>query len=294
MKRAERIFANGRFLTMEHQGEIAEAVAVADGRILFVGTEEEAHAFADEDTEVIDLGGRVACPGLIDCHTHPMGGATTRFANIDLSGERTASLKNLLACLKERAEKIPEGEWIVGCGYDESKFEEGEILLTAKMLDEVTDRHPIYISRTCGHIGVANSLAMQLGGIHDDTPDPVTGGHFFRDENGRMTGMISGSARGKIPTPPIKASQKKEAFISGVQADYFSKGITATGEMGSVTATFRHLQQLENEGRLKLRVGYYCVGRRSGNAQPMAQRMMDMGLTTGFGTMGVIKSHRSE
>ena len=98
VKRAERIFANGRFLTMEHQGEIAEAVAVADGRILFVGTEEEAHAFADEDTEVIDLGGRVACPGLIDCHTHPMGGATTRFANIDLSGERTASLKNLLAC----------------------------------------------------------------------------------------------------------------------------------------------------------------------------------------------------
>ena len=286
MKRADKIFVNGRFLTMERQGEIAAAVAVADDRILYVGTEEGARIFADEDTQIIDLEGRVACPGLIDCHTHPMG-ATTRFINLDLSGEKTASLKNLLAFLKEEAKKRAEGEWIVGRGFDESKFEEGEILLSAKILDEVSDRHPIFLTRTCGHICVANTLAMQLGGITDETPDPITGGHFFRDENGRMTGMISGSAVGKIPVPPIKASQKKEAMINGVQADYFSKGITATGEMGSVTSNFKIHQQLENEGSLKLRIGYYCVGRRSGKAQPMAQRMMDMGLTTGFGTAHV-------
>lgn len=59
MKRAEKIFVNGRFLTMEREGELTEAVAVADGRILYVGTEEKAHSFADEDTELIDLGGRV-------------------------------------------------------------------------------------------------------------------------------------------------------------------------------------------------------------------------------------------
>ncbi len=283
MKRAEKLFINGRFLTMEQREEIAEAVAVADGRILYVGTEEEAHAFADEDTEIIDLEGRVACPGLIDCHTHPMG-YTTRFLNVDLCGEQTASLKNLLSCIKEQVEKTPEGEWIVGRGFDESKFEEGAILLHAKMLDEISTRHPMLLTRTCGHIGVANSLAMELGGITDDTPDPATGGHFFRDENGHLTGMMSGSAVGKIPVPPMKDAQKKDAFIDGVQATYFSKGITASAEMGSVATTFRLLQELENEERLKLRIGYYCVGRRRAGAQPMAQRMMDMGLTTGFGT----------
>lgn len=284
MQRADTIFVNGRFLTMENENEIAEAVAVAGGRILFVGSEEDAQAFADEDTRLVDLGGRVACPGLIDCHTHPMGSFTSRFITIDIRGEKTASLKNLLACLAEKAKTTPEGEWIVGRGYDESKFAEGEITITADMLDQVSDRHPICITRTCGHIGVVNHMALKLAGLTDESPNPAAGGHLFRDENGCLTGMLSGSALGKIPTPAIKASQKKEAMISGVQADYFSKGIVATGEMGSVPTSFRYMQQLEKEERLKLRVGYYYVGRRSGNAQPMAQRMMDMGLTTGFGT----------
>ena len=62
MKRAERIFVNGKFITMEREGDVASALAVADGRIIFVGTEKEARSFVDEDTELIDLGGRVACP----------------------------------------------------------------------------------------------------------------------------------------------------------------------------------------------------------------------------------------
>ena len=283
MQRAETIFVNGRVLTMENENEIAEAVAVAGGRILYVGSRKEACAFADEDTRMVDLGGRVACPGLIDCHTHPMG-FTTRFIHMDLRGEKTASLKNLLACIAEKAKNTPEGEWILGGGYDESKFAEGEIPITAELLDRITDRHPICITRTCGHLGVANHMALKMAGLTDQSSDPETGGHLFRDENGHLTGMFSGSVRGKFPTPVIQTSQKKEAMISGVQADYFRKGIVATGDMGSVTSSFRSMQELEKEGRLKLRVGYYCAGRRSGNAQPMAQRLMDMGLTTGFGT----------
>lgn len=283
MQRAEKLFVNGRFLTMENENEIAEAVAVAGGRILFVGSEKEARAFVDEDTQVIDLGGRVVSPGLIDCHTHPMG-YTTRFLNVDLSGERTASLKNLLACIKSQAEKTAEGQWIIGRGFDESKFEEGPIRLSAKMLDEIAPRHPILLTRTCGHIAVANSLAMELSGITEETPDPSTGGHFFRDENGCLTGMASGSAVGKIRAPISKACDKKNAMIDGVQADYFSKGIVASAEMGSTGTTFRLLQELDNEGRLKLRIGFYYAGRRTVGAQPMAQRMMDMGLTRGFGT----------
>jgi predicted amidohydrolase YtcJ len=87
-----------------------------------------------------------------------------------------------------------------------------------------------------------------------------------------------------VPSTPLKPKQKKDAFIDGVQEDYFSKGITATAEMGSVTNTFRMFQELEREGRLKLRVGYYCAGRRNPPQKPMCQRVRDMGLTSGFGS----------
>ena len=166
MKRAEKIFLNGRFLTMEQEGEIAEAVAVADDRILYVGSEEEAHAFADEDTEIIDLEGRVACPGLIDCHTHPTGGFTTMFVYLNFSKENTTSLKRVLDMVREKAKNTPKGEWIVGRCYDESKFEEGPILINRDMLDEITTDHPVYLIRTCGHIAVLNSLGKcRCGGF---------------------------------------------------------------------------------------------------------------------------------
>ena len=123
IKSADTILINGRFLTMENEGEMAEAVAIENGRIVYVGNEEKARSFADRDTEIIDLGGRVAAPGLIDCHTHPMSSYAPRFSWLDLSGKNTSSLETLLNCLKDAAKKTPKGGWIVGRGYDESKFE---------------------------------------------------------------------------------------------------------------------------------------------------------------------------
>ena len=79
IKSADMILTNGRFLTMENEGAIAEAVAIENGRIIYVGNDEEAKKFADENTEIIDLHGRVAAPGLIDCHTHPMGDYASLF-----------------------------------------------------------------------------------------------------------------------------------------------------------------------------------------------------------------------
>lgn len=284
IKSADTILINGRFLTMENEGEMAEAVAIENGRIVYVGNEEKARVFADRDTEIIDLGGRVAAPGLIDCHTHPMSSYAPRFSWLDLSGKNTASLETLLNCLKDAAKKTPKGGWIVGRGYDESKFAEGAIPLCAAMLDEATTDHMVLLSRTCGHIGVVNTRAMERCGFTDASVPPTGGGHFFKDENGRLTGMISGAVLGLVPVPALTDEQRKNGMVEGVQKEYFSKGITATGEMGSRAISFRMLQQLESEGRLKLRVGFYFAGRRRAGEESVAKKMQDLGLLAGFGS----------
>ena len=283
-QRADMILVGGRFLTMEREGEIAEAVVIENGRILYVGNEEKARSFADEDTEVIDLGGRVAAPGLIDCHTHPMSSYAPRFSWLDLSGKNTASLETLIACIKEVAKNTPKGGWIVGRGFDESKFAEGAIPLTAEILDRATTDHIVFLTRTCGHIGVLNSRAIAHCGFTDASVPPVGGGHFFKDESGCLTGMISGAILGLVPVPALTEAQRKNGMTEGVQREYFSKGITATGEMGSRAISLRMLEQLDAEGKLKLKVGFYFAGRRRAGEEPMAKRMQIMGLVPGFGS----------
>ena len=277
---AQLLLTNGRFLTMEQPGETAEAVAIADGRILFVGPDEEARHYADADTTVIDLEGKVAAPGLIDCHTHATG-YTSRLVRVNFQGLR--SMESLLNRIREAAESTPKGEWIVCSDYDESKLREGTIL-SAALLDTAAPEHPVYVARTCGHVAVVNTLAMKRSGFTDESQDPPTGGHFFRDEQGHLTGMISGSLNSKVPIPAITMEEQEKAMIEGVQAIYFKNGITASTEMGRTAKMFQMLQRLDNAGKLKLRIGFYMSTSRAANDLRTAQVLSKMGILPGFGS----------
>ena len=284
MKYADLLLKNGRFITMERPGEIVGAVAIIDDKILFVGSEQDAKQFIDTDTKVIDLGGKVAAPGLIDCHTHPMASYSHRFTCVNLRGATTASLSNMLEAIRNKAKETPKGEWIIARGFDESKFADGPVMITAKILDQATTEHPVFMSRTCGHIAVLNSAGMERSGFTNAVEDPSTGGHFFRDEAGNLTGMISGSVMNKVSLPSPTDEQKEKAMIDGVQAEYFRKGITATGEMGSIARTFRFVQKLDQAGKLKLRIGYYFSGRRNPPNETKANILTEAGMIPGFGT----------
>ena len=280
MKTADLLLTNGRFLTMEQPGETAEAVAIAGGRILYVGTAQETQQYAGAATTVIDLQGKVAAPGLIDCHTHSVG-YTSRFVGLNFQGE--TSMESLLNRIRETAETTPKGEWIVCRSYDESKLREG-IILSAALLDTAAPEHPVFVARTCGHVAVVNTLAMRLSGFTDESQDPPTGGHFFRDEQGHLTGMISGSLTGKVPFPAITAQQQEKAMIEGVQATYFKNGITASTEMGRNAAMFRLLQRLDKAGKLKLRIGFYFSTSRAAAEVRTAQVLSRAGMLPGFGS----------
>ena len=278
-KTAQTLLTNGRFLTMEQPGEIAEAVAIANGRILFVGSAAEAAQFVDANTTVIDLQGKVAAPGLIDCHTHPMGSYAVRYSGVNLLEVR--SVEAMLERIREKAAQTPKGEWIVARGFDESKLGGAEV--NAALLDRAAPEHPVYAVRTCGHVAVLNSLAMERSGFNDDSQSPP-GGQFFRDEQGHLTGMISGSVKSRVPFPSPTDEQYKDSMLHGMQPECFHWGITATADMGVKAKAFELLQELDREGKLKLRVGTYFVGGRKAAADSMPQILAKSGLRPGFGS----------
>ena len=283
-KFADTLLINGRFITLENENEIAEAVAIESGKILFVGSAAEALKLVDEHTEIIDLHGKVAAPGLIESHTHPLTSGAERFSRLNLSGENTTSLKKMLDCIRDAAANTPKGEWIIAAGYDESKFEEGSTEINAKVLDAVTCDHPVFITRTCGHIAVINSKAMEISGLSDQTEDPESSGHFFRDSDGHLTGMLSGPlAMRMIPYPPVTMQQRKNGLVTGVQREYFKHGVTSTTSMGVRPDGIRNAQEANREKNLKLKIGFFVLGNFSSSDEPMSQKVIDIGLLPGFG-----------
>lgn len=264
-KKADKVLFNGRLITMEEDA-IAQAIAIKGDRILYVGSTEEAMKFACEDTQCIDLEGRVAAPGLIECHTHPAGSGATLFLVMDMS--QVCSLEELLDKIREKAKTTPKGEWIIGHGYDESKFRE-PAAITAQVLDSATTEHPVYLQRTCAHIAVVNSMAARLSGFSDDSVDPPTGGHFYKDEDGHFTGMISESVKRLVAKPVFSGEEVKQAITEGVQPLYFRYGITATTDMGTRLLAAHALRDANAEGKLKLKIGIFLQGKRT-NETPSA------------------------
>lgn len=114
---AEKLYKNGKFYTMEQEGQAVEAVGVRDGKIVFTGTNEEAEKI--ESDEIIDIKGRAVFPGFIDCHQHTLAYARTT-KEVNLVG--TKSVQDILDRLKERAKVTPPGDWIKGSGFNHEEL----------------------------------------------------------------------------------------------------------------------------------------------------------------------------
>lgn len=146
---ADLILTNGVVHTMDDASPSAAAIAVDDGVILFVGSDEGARAFVGEGTEVVELGGKTVLPGLIDAHTHLV---TSGSEAQDAALGGCADVDCLLAVIREHAASRPAG-WVLGGGYDVSAFE-GH--LTRQMLDAVVPDRPVYMGAVDGHSAWVN------------------------------------------------------------------------------------------------------------------------------------------
>lgn len=234
MTQQEVLFINGTIITLNPHRPYARAAACRGGRWLVVGSEDEARAAVGPVADVVDLGGRTAIPGMTDSHMHLL--------NYGLNLERVLlnrvrSLDELTGLVRERASTLPPGAWVVGRGWDQDRLAEGRYPGAAD-LDRVAPDHPVVLVRACGHISVANSLALRLGGVNRDTPDP-DGGRIDRDGLGNPTGVLREGAMGlvnrQIPPPDFAALRRalqnamRRALAAGLTMVHTDDAGTAGG-----------------------------------------------------------------
>ena len=182
---ADRILVNAAAYTVNDAAPWAEAVAIADGRLVFVGDSDTAIAeYSGPDTEVVDLGGKMVLPGFIDSHAHPLQAAGL-FDSLLLNGDGVQETLDAVVAYEETND-LP---FVLGFGFDETQFlPDGPLKET---LDGVVLDKPVILIDAGGHSAWANSAALDAFGIDADTPDPIPGKHYFqRDAAGEPTGWL--------------------------------------------------------------------------------------------------------
>lgn len=201
---ADLILTNGRVFCGLHEG-FADAVAIAGERILAVGDAAAVEAHRGPGTKTIDLAGRLAVPGLNEAHLHVVH-VGLGMIEMNLRPERgVRSLDDIYRQVADSARERQPGEWITGRGYDHNELVEGQHPSIAE-LDRLAPNNPVYIERTCGHLSVANTRALELAGIDFNTPDPEGG--LIERIDGRLTGLLAERAMRLIvnvkPKPDVR------------------------------------------------------------------------------------------
>jgi predicted amidohydrolase YtcJ len=280
---ADLVLLNGKIITVDKEFSIAEAISVKNQRIQHVGTTESIKAVTGPETKVVDLEGKTVMPGLYDSHLHVLGtGSALMMINC-----RTPPIHSIDDMKKAVADKVKDtepGEWILGRGWDQAKLSEHRNP-SRHDFDKVAPDNPVVLTRTCGHLLVTNSKALEVSGISKDTLDPI-GGKIVRDENGEPTGMLEeGPAmnivRQNIPPDDISQYmvQIKTAFKALNEA-----GITSVIDAGTTEDQMVAYQLLREQNDVTVRTNFML--RAIDGNEPLEssiKRIKSFPMITGFG-----------
>lgn len=271
------ILYNGNLITIDTARPRAQSIAIRDGKIAAIGTNDELSPLHRDAVRVIDLDGATVLPGLIDAHTHFISGGLT-LDRVRLGGLTT--MREWQAAVAERVAGAQPGSWVVGRGWDDTKRTDQVTLPTKSDLDEVSPENPVYLGRADGHVGWANSLALREAGITRDTPDPY-GGHIVRDQNGEPTGILQETAKllvERILPEPDQAAREKALRDALAEAARF--GITGIHD-NAPAEDIALYQDFMERGELTLRVNTLVRGWEV--PEPFLEPLIAIGARTGFG-----------
>jgi hypothetical protein len=267
---ADLVLTNGRIITVNATDSIVQAVAVAGGRIVAVGTNDEMRSRIGPATRVIDLAGRTATPGLIDTHVH--FSETDALFSVDLGDVAVKNMSDVLARVAAQVAKRKPGEWIRGRGWDEGKLAERRYVY-ASDLDKVAPNNPVWLTHTTGHYGVANSYALKMAEVRKDTTDPPAG-TIDRDAGGNPTGVLKEAAQGLVTrlVPPYTRDEQRQGLVRMIE-DFNKEGMTAAKDPGIGQQKWDLYQELHDAGKLTVRMFALWSGARrvEDNAQVMAR-----------------------
>jgi predicted amidohydrolase YtcJ len=261
---ATMVLRGGTIVTMDDAMPEAQALAVRGDRIVAVGTSEQIAPYVGPATEVVELGGLTAVPGLIEGHGHFMGLGQSRMV-IDLMD--TTSWDQIVSLVGAAAAKAQPGEWILGRGWHQEKWTsvpqpnvEGFPLHDA--LSAAAPNNPVLLEHASGHASYVNARAMQEAGITAATRNPP-GGDVLKDRSGRPIGVLRETASDLAEsamaawaarkTPEARAADARRQIELAVQAS-LEKGITSFQDAGESFATLDVLKQAATDGALGIRL----------------------------------------
>jgi predicted amidohydrolase YtcJ len=251
---ADLAFVGGHIFTGRGRPAARGAVAVSDGTIVAVGTDDEIGGLVGPSTEVVDIGDGLLTPGFQDAHVHPVYGGV-QMSQCDLHVVVTAD--ESIATVAAYAEANPEVPWVLGGGWSLEAFPGGTP--TAAMLDAVVPDRPVFLPNRDGHGGWVNSKALEVAGITRDTPDPADG-RIERDADGNPTGCLHEGAMGLVSALiPGPTDADYDRGLDVAQQFLFSLGITGwqdaiVGEVNGRPDNAHAYARGVNDGRLKARV----------------------------------------
>jgi predicted amidohydrolase YtcJ len=282
---ADLLLVNGRVLTMDAHDAVAQAVAVKDGKIVAVGTSAEIEPLAGASTQVIDLDGRTAIPGLTDCHVHLASDSSRAVESMecrDLYDPSIDSVAAIVSRLRQWATSTPPGQWIVARGSPLADFRLQERRLPTKAeLDAAVPRHPMYISFGA-HVIIANTLALQARGVTRDTPSPQ-GGTVVKDPvTGEPTGELRERAQFLVKRKDGEIDPETLAARIAVELEKCShRGVTSLHDILISKEEVQAYQFLARAGRLPVRVHMLIRVIESNFSK---QSLLDLGLVQGMGS----------
>ena len=279
---ADLVLRGGVVATVDAGNTMAEAVAIADGWIVAVGSDEEVAAFLGAGTQVVELDGRFAAPGFIEGHGHYMSLGNSKTI-LDLND--VANWDEIVQMVADAAADAEPGEWIRGRGWHQEKWDrppepavEGNP--THASLSAVSADNPVLLGHASGHAGFANAAALAAAGYTRDS-EPPPGGELVRDENGELTGLLRETAQRPVSAAfaasqagrsaqEIEAQFRREVALAAEEA--LSRGVTSFQDAGASFSTIDGLMRLEEEGALPVRL--YIMVRGQSNEE-MDARLAD-------------------
>lgn len=248
---ADLVLTNGVIYTADAADTVLEALAVKNGKLIAVGSNTEVQGYIGDNTEVIDLAGKMVLPGFIDSHTHPPGIALRERYSISLSWTDNKTAK--LADIREFIEKNPGLNAYFGAGWSVGAFDGEEATRGPRKehLDEISPDIPVILRSYDGHSAWVNSKALELAGITKNTPSPE-GGIIEKDEaTGELWGTLKGAAIQLLPRQEFTSDQLMEG-MRAFQKFMHSLGYTAVYNAGWDDRMFEAVKQLEDKGELNM------------------------------------------
>jgi len=269
---ADLVLRDASIATLDPLQPHAQALAVKGGKIAALGSDEAIAHYIGPHTKVLDLHGAFVTPGFIEGHGHLMDtGDSLMQLNVGMAPNWDA----IVAMVKAAVAKAKPGEWIVGQGWQQSKWDKVpqpniDGLPLPASLDAVSPNNPVLLAHTSGHAIYANAAALKLAGIVRDTPDPV-GGSIVRDAQGNAIGALRDTAGDPVyaaynrylaSLPPQELAARREQSLKLAMQNEVSKGITGFVDMGQDFQTIDWLKQQAAKGfplRLYVNVGVLDV-----------------------------------